>query len=315
MKYSLIMDKVSVDKTSDIIRSNPMQEVSRAEAEYRGKIAQVCDQAIRDGIYILLITGPSASGKTTSAKMIADELTARGQKVNRISLDNFYKNVEELPRWSDGYQNYEAVEGLDISCFEEMVQRLLREGHANFPIFDFTTGRRAAETINLTCDPHTFLIIEGIHALNPLIFKSVEGFSCMKIYISVHSDFVDGQGNILLCARDLRLIRRVIRDFYYRSTLAEDTFKMWDYVLRGEDLYIRPFRKYADLHINSTPNYEPYLYHDEMVRMLLACTPDSPYTPIIQRMMAASSHFFHMASELVPDSSLIQEFLKPKSWK
>ena len=79
-----------------------MQEVSRAEAEYRGKIAQVCDQAIRDGIYILLITGPSASGKTTSAKMIADELTARGQKVNRISLDNFYKNVEELPRWSDG---------------------------------------------------------------------------------------------------------------------------------------------------------------------------------------------------------------------
>ena len=143
------------------------------------------------------------------------------------------------------------MEGLDIPCFQQFVEGLFDRGHALLPVFDFTAGRRKDKQIDIQFDDHTYLIFEGIHALNPQVTDPLSSHRSMKIYISVHSDFVDNSGDILLAARDLRLCRRLLRDFYYRGTGAEETLRMWEYVLRGEDLYIRPFRKNADMHINS----------------------------------------------------------------
>ena len=249
MKYSQVMEQVRTSSIASALSSHPADAIAQVEDAYYQQISSICDMVTHDHIHLLLVTGPSASGKTTTAKKLALELHVRGKRVNRLSLDNFYKSSDELPRWEDGYQNYESVEGLDLECFERVMQTLFRDGRAQFPIFDFTAGRRAEKTFELTFDNHTYLIIEGIHALNPVLAPAFHGHRTVKTYISVHSDFVNDQGDLLMSARDLRLTRRLLRDYYYRGTAAEETLKMWDYVLRGEDLYIRPYRIYADRHV------------------------------------------------------------------
>lgn len=311
MKYSPILDQVNTVTLSEVQAANPALVVAGAEKAYHEKILAVCDSIVAQNRQMILVTGPSASGKTTSSQKIAEELRGRGKKVISVSLDNFYKDAEELPKWKDGYQNYESIEGLDLDSFDRSVSALLRDGRAEFPLFDFTSNTRSRQSLNLTFDEQTFLIFEGIHALNPEISHVVEHFANVKIYISVHSEFTDGNGKVLLTARDLRLMRRILRDFTYRGTAAEETFEMWDYVLMGEDLYIRPFRKNADIHIDSTHAYEPFLYHDDVIAALQATNPASSYRKTVERLWTAAEHFFSMDKALVPASSLLQEFIKP----
>ncbi len=308
VKYSSILDRVQIEDFCESLRSNPYPVIEKAESAYAKKIEEACDMISEDNRQIVLITGPSGSGKTTTAQKIAEGMRARGKKINSVSLDNFYKSETDLPRWQDGYQNYESIEGLDLEHFEKVVKELLHTGRAQFPIFDWATNRRAAESIDLRFDRDTILIFEGIHALNPLISEPVSTFPSMKIYISTHSEFYHGAER-LLTARDLRLTRRILRDYSYRATSADETFQMWDYVLKGEDLYIRPYRQYADLHIDSTHAYEPYLYRQGILHALdSACS--ACHLETISRLRASYQHFFNIDLSLVPKTSLIQEFIK-----
>ncbi len=133
MKYNPVLDQIGISSLAGAIASHPQTEVERAEALFHQKILEVCDFVTLNNKHMILVTGPSASGKTTSAFKIADELRARGKKVNSISLDNFYMDAKNLPKWKDGYQNYESVEGLDIAHFEETVSRLTP--HSPYLIF------------------------------------------------------------------------------------------------------------------------------------------------------------------------------------
>lgn len=310
MKYSPIRNKVNASQVAKELRENAPGLVAEAEKAYREKLIHVSETAMRDHKHIILVTGPSASGKTTSAKRIASILEENGKKVNRISLDNFYKSRDKLPRWEDGYQNYESVEGLDMVCFDQILSRLLTKGEAVFPVFNFSEGTRSDKTFTLYYDEQTYLIIEGIHALNPVLLNVLEEYPAIKVYISVHSDIVNDKGHILLGARDLRLSRRILRDFHCRSTAAEGTLKMWKYVLKGEKLYIFPFRDNADIHIDSTHMYEPFLYHDGLEEMMGSIEENSPYFPEAQRLLQASQEFFAIPESLIPQTSLIQEFLE-----
>lgn len=310
MKYSPIRAKVNAQEVGAQLRQRPEEVIAQAEAVYYEKLCGVCDAAIRDNKSIILVTGPSASGKTTSAKRIAAILQSRGKKVTRISLDNFYRNKDNLPRWEDGYQNYESVEGLDIACFDEAMSNLLTKGEAVFPIFDFSRGQRSERTFTLRFNEESFLIIEGIHALNPVLFNVLKNYSAMKVYISVHSEIVAENGELIFSARDLRLSRRILRDFHCRSTSALGTLKMWKYVLKGEELYIFPFRENADIHIDSLHAYEPFLYHDGLEEMMRAVGPDAPYYKKACRLLSANQHFFPIPGALIPASSLIQEFIQ-----
>lgn len=312
LKYNPILDQIVVPSFALEMEENPSAIVQKAEDAYHQKIQQVCDYILQEGRLMIFITGPSASGKTTTSQRIAQELTRRGKHVSSISLDNFYKCAAELPRWKDGYQNYESIEGLDLDHFNKTVSTLLKEGKAQFPIFDFSVNQRASQTIELRFDQDSLLIFEGIHALHPLISQAVEGYPCVKIYISVHSNFVDTSGQILLSARDLRLTRRILRDFTYRDTTADETFEMWEYVMMGEELYIRPYRQYADLHIDSAHLYEPYLYHDEILRALASSNHNSTYGAAIERLHHAYSYFTSISPSLIPQDSLIREFMKPE---
>lgn len=309
MKYTPEMTKIEISQVADCLKGKPQLCIEQAEQCYRQELLHVCDIAIEQQKSIILITGPSASGKTTTAKRLADAFMARGKKVNRISLDNFYFPTSRLPLWEDGYQNYESIEGLDIPCFDHVVNELLTNKTADFPIFDFTCGKRAEKTYSLSYDENTTLIIEGIHALNPRLYNTLSQYPAMKIYISVHSDFYQN-GELLLTARDLRLSRRLLRDYHYRSTSGAGTLNMWNYVIKGEDLYIRPFRQYADIHIDSTHAYEPFLYHEGLTAMLDEIASDSPYYSTARHLLDANEALFGIPYDLIPSSSLIQEFIK-----
>lgn len=309
MRYQSKIEQIDMYLLGLAAAEDAKRLVGTAEQSFHRRILEICDIVIQEERHVILVTGPSASGKTTTAQKLGDELRRRGKRVNSISLDNFYVDAHKLPKWRDGYQNYESIESLDLTHFEQKMTELLTCGKADFPIFDFSLSVRTQQTVALTFDAQTYLIIEGIHALNPLISDCVKSLASIKIYISVHSEFASG-GQTILSARDLRLMRRILRDFTHRSKTAEETFRMWEYVLMGEELYIRPFRKYADLHLDSVHSYEPYLYYSDMLRALGSAAPGSPYLETFERLKASIQPFFPIGRELIPESSLIQEFIR-----
>lgn len=308
MKFELATKKMRISTVNAEAHEHPDVLVTTSENYYKRKVSETCDFAINEGKNIILLTGPSASGKTTTAILLANALMARGKKAIRISLDNFYKDRDELPYWEDGSRNYESIEGLDLGCFSDTVNKLMTKGEANFPIFDFTEGTRSACTFNVKYDENTYVIFEGIHALNPIFKKILFTHKCLNLYVSVHADFVDDEGNIVLCARDLRLIRRILRDNTERATPPPFTMDLWGKVTLGEDLYIRPHRENADFHINSTHYYEPMVYKHAITQLLEHYSEDR-HNEKFQQLIQMISHFESIPISSIPITSLLREFI------
>jgi uridine kinase len=312
MKYSPIMEKLSLAPRLEQLRQDPQGLVAAEEEVFRQRIEAVIAQAEAQKTQIVLLSGPSSSGKTTASRMLAAGLSRDGSRSCRISLDDFYKDRQEVPTWEDGQKNFESVEGLDLEALAQCMEELFCKGKARFPIFDFATGKRSPLSRELTFDDNTCLIFEGLHALNPKLEPCLGGHPAMRLYISVHSDFVDTQGNVVLRARDLRLLRRLLRDLVRRDTNAAGTLMLWDYVLRGEELYLWPYRSLADVHINSTHGYEPFLYRSQAISMLREVGPEDMHRETIQRILEALEGLPDLDRSLVPQNSLLQEFIGVK---
>lgn len=309
MKYTEIMDKIYIDSLKQELKLNPNKLISTQEKIYDEKINNICNTAIEKNKHIILLTGPSSSGKTTTAKKITKQLENLNKKVYRISLDNFYKPGDDFPLWEDGNQNYETIEALDIDYFNEKINELMVEKKSSFPIYEFGKRIRSQRTFEVMYDKQTFLIFEGIHALNPLLSKNIDDKNTLKIYVSLHSDFVDNGDNIILPAKTLRLMRRTLRDSIYRKTDFDETFNLWKYVIKGEDLYIKPFKTSADIHINSTHSYEPFLYCHKIYNLLKDQKNHSTHKELILELLNISPNFEKLDDSLIPKTSLIQEFL------
>lgn len=309
MKYTSQMQQVRIDSLREKYDCDLPGLIAQEERRYDQKILNLCCDMVEKNARIILLTGPSASGKTTTSQKIRRNLERFQKKVYKISLDDFYKDHHLLPNWEDGNKNYESIEGLDLELFHQKMRELIVNGSAEFPLFDFPSGNRSKETFSLNFDPETYLIVEGIHALNPLIAQEIKDLPTMRLYVSVHTSFVSSAGEEILSARELRLMRRILRDHIHRDTQAAETLMLWDYVLRGEELYIQPYRRYADAHINSTHYYEPFLYKDLMGQMLSETFEREQDQKLIQHMLSGLSHFDSISKDLVPKDSLLQEFI------
>lgn len=309
MRYCGEMQRIDAARMASRLREDAAGTIAMAEQAYHDRIGDVTGQILSGHHRIVLLTGPSSSGKTTTAKLIQARLAASGKTVHRISLDNFYRPYEEMPRWNDGYVNYESIDGLDIPEFNRLVYQLKQTGYAEFPIYDFSVSKRLEETFPVTFDESTYIIFEGIHALNPkLLDGQFSEDQIFRIYVSVHSDFVSG-GEILLAARPLRLLRRILRDAVYRNTDPVKTLELWEYVRRGEEEYIKPFRRYADYHLNSTHSYEPFVYAQRAVELLGDPEAAGPYTETVRSLLDAVRRFCPVSPSLIPQDSLLQEFI------
>ncbi len=283
--------------------------IEKSEKRYKNIIASVCEKINADNDKeIVMLAGPSGSGKTTTANKIKEKLETMGHKAYTVSLDDFYKNIGEGPKNEDGSYDFESVDSLDLDLIHKCLQELITESRSELPLFDFMTGRRKKEKNLIELKKGDVIIVEGLHALNPRITDTLPHKNLFKIYISVSSRIYDGE-KIILNKRNLRFIRRMVRDFQFRNSSVEHTYSLWGAVMAGEDKYLFPFKENADMFINSIHVYEPCAFKDVATELLSTVEKTSENYESSQRLISALSRFPSIKKDDVPQSSLLREFL------
>mgnify|MGYP004558415975 FL=1 len=280
--------------------SCPEAFVEYSEKMYSARLAETLFAAFEKKI--LLISGPSASGKTTSAKKLAAAFEKLGKRAVVVSMDDFYKHRTEMPV-IDGKINAEVIESVEISLLEEKMNEFALNGKSVLPVYDFATGRRRDGANPVEGE---IMIVEGLHALNPLVRDRL-GDAAYSIYVSPHSGYFLKDGSI--DRRELRFLRRLVRDYYHRASPAERTFEMWDDVSACEDVYIRPLGKTADKMLDTTHPYEICVLKSEAEKILATVGKDSPYYAPAERLLKLLSSVTPLPLSVIPEGSLLHEFL------
>ena len=304
-------ERFDVTVLNEGVRQDPERAVARSEQFYRDQVEQVADDFLR-GLKenrVILLAGPSSSGKTTTSLNLLEALHRRGIRTVSVSLDDFFLGRDAAPLLEDGSRDLETVELLDAGHLDKCFDELFEKGECDFPIFDFSLGRRSERVNHFTVDERTAVVVEGLHALNPFIAGRNFCKKALRVYISIKTEYyVDDER--ILSTRELRLIRRIIRDYNYRGCAPEETLAMWKNVVRGENEYIRPFRLGADYWVDSFHAYEPMVYRPVLLRLLdrpeLAGGPDGK---IAAKLCGAIRYFDEMPLSRVPKDSLLREFL------
>ncbi len=258
--------------------------------------------------HIVLLSGPSGSGKTTCAKKLADELKKRDTDVVQISMDDFYLGTDKVGRLPDGSPDFESVSALDIPLIKKTMNELLTNGECIMPKYDFTKSMRSDMTKKIRLEKSSAVIIEGIHALNPVFSEGMPHESVVKLYVSVKQGIKNSE-DYVLTNRELRLIRRLVRDNSYRSVEPEHMLSMWDSVVGGEKKYIRPYRYTSDFTVNSIHIYEPCIMKKYALGLLGKIPSENPVSKQAQHLMKALEKFEDIDPDLIPLNSLIREFI------
>lgn len=288
---------------------NPIDFLIRCTEEYHKKVDAAASEIFSDkSKKIVMLAGPSSSGKTTTAKILSEDIKSLGGRAYTVSLDDFYHpHSVGYPLDENGKPDYECVEALDIELLHAKLGELVQTGKSNLPVFDFKSGERINNAKTIELRENDVIIVEGLHALNPVITDTLSEENLYKIYVSVSSRVYNEKGEVLLSKRDLRFIRRTVRDFSFRSTPVERTFEIWQSVTRGEDKYLFPFEDRADVKINSFHPCEPCVFAQRAIR-LLRDVENKEYKEKAQRLINTLSLFEKTDYSLLPADSLLREF-------
>ncbi len=289
---------------------NPNDFINECEDKYRKTIDEIVKRIIsEDGREIVMLAGPSSAGKTTTAGKIKEALLKNGVKTYVLSLDDFYLNREDIPYLPDGTQDYETVYALDLERLEKDLNALLRGEMVRTPVFDFTTGKRSETEFNdIILGSEDVVIIEGLHALNPVITDKIQG-KLLKIYINVSTRIYDKDENVVINKRAFRFIRRMVRDYKFRDSTVENTCKLWKNVTKGEDEYLFPYRDNADIKADTIHLYEPCVMKHQALKMISESDVPDEYKENIHNIVKALEQFNDIEENMVPENSLLREFL------
>lgn len=295
---------------NDLAANDPAELVRRSETRFDNILNDITARiAGDDGREIVMLAGPSASGKTTTANKIAQKCIARGIQTYVVSLDDFYLDRDKIPRDESGKPDFETVYALDLPKFSETIRLLLSGAATDLPIFDFTTGKRSEEVRTVTLGEQDAVVVEGLHALNPLITDALPQKNLLKIYISVSSRIYNEKGKIILNKRNLRFLRRMTRDYLFRASSVENTYNLWESVRNGEDKYLFPYRDCADVKINSVHLSAPCVFRDTCLAMLENADLSGEQKKDAEELAAALRLFVPISPSLIPETSLLREFL------
>lgn len=295
---------------NDAVKNSPHELVRQMEAQYKKRVDEIADfvMSVGKGRKLVMMAGPSGSGKTTTANMIVNRVQAAGAGAVCISLDEFFKGEGKAPLLPNGIYDYESVDALDIPLMQECLAQLLTEGRCMMPHFDFAAKRPAPQRMLLEVGENDVIIVEGIHALNPVVTDCLPDDRMVKIYISVKQGIMEGDYEVI-SAHDIRFLRRLVRDYQFRSSLPDRTFSMWPQVERGERLYIEPYKRMATVTINSIHIYEVNVIAETAIRLLKKIDPSSPYDKKAKAYINQLKLFNPLDSALVPKDSLLREFI------
>ncbi len=311
-RWESILGVENVGTLNDIVVSEKIHDLLRVnEALHEKKIANIADMITSElpKKRIVLVAGPSSSGKTTFSQRLSIQLRVNGLRPIIISLDDYFVDREHTPKDENGDYDFEAFEALDIKLFNEHLLALLNGEPVNIPIFNFHTGnRKKDEWRRITIDADHPLIIEGIHGLNPNLISSVPEEYRFKIYISPMAALnIDNHNRIP--TTDIRLLRRTVRDFQFRGSSALNSIERWPSVRRGEEKNIMPYQNEADIMFNSSLMYELGVLKPLAETLLSQITADYPEYSEARRLIEFLSYFLPIDSNEIPFNSILREFI------
>lgn len=303
--------RLSVQWLNGMALSSPERLVSISEHIYNRQIEKTASEILseRERFSILLVSGPSASTKTTTAAKLSHTLRQNGVPSAVISLDNFFLNRADLPVLPDGSVDYESIRTLDLTLLSRCFGELLAKGFSDFPVFDFKAGKRSGRTERIEAPPGGIVLVEGIHALNPAILRDHDAARFRRLYISPNSYYFLGE-ELVLGVRDLRLIRRLVRDYFHRASSVNSTLDMWTNVVKNESANILPYREEADYVLDSVILYEPNIYEACLNKVLCGSGVSEVYRPKIEALRGALEQFVPLDMGYVPADTVLREFLE-----
>ncbi|MDR2683837.1 MAG: nucleoside kinase [Prevotellaceae bacterium] len=285
-----------------------------AEALHEKKIAQIADEIRQRQSKIVLISGPSSSGKTTFSKRLSIQLMAAGIRPIVLSMDNYFVNRVDTPLDEYGKYDFESLHAVDLELFNKQLKQLFNGEKVEVPFYNFEDGKRYFKGNFLQLKEDNVLLIEGIHALNPAISRSVSDGAVFKIYVSCLTTISLDNHN-WISTTDTRLLRRIVRDYKFRNYSALDTLRMWASVRRGEDKWIFPYQEFADVMFNSALIFELDVLRKHAEPILEEVPQyDEAYTET-HRLLKFLKYFKPILDIEIPPTSLLREFLGGSSFR
>ena len=310
-EWSRILEVEDVGALNDCIAKGTIQELIHvSEALHAKRIANIAEEISRrrDQVKLVLIAGPSSSGKTTFARKLSIQLRAEGMRPHMISVDNYFVDRDCTPLDQYGKPNFECLEAIDTKQFNEDIVRLMGGEAVEIPYYNFKTGKRDYRGNVFTMGPQDVLVVEGIHGLNEKLSEMIPRDSKFKIYISALT-LINIDDHNRIPTTDGRLLRRMVRDNLYRGASAAATISMWPSVRRGEESNIFPFQEEADVMFNSAHIYELAVLKQYAEPLLFDIGRYEPEYGEARRLIKFLDYFLGVSSEMVPSNSIIREFI------
>lgn len=319
LEFNNIIGVRNIGELNEAILSHKSSElINVAEALHAKKISSIADEITKrykeGGARIVLVAGPSSSGKTTTAQRLGIYLLTNLLKPVTISLDNYFINREDTPLDENGEKDYEHIEALDLETFNNHLNLLLNGNEVELPYYNFEMGRRTYRGDRIRLGHDGILLIEGIHGLNPRLTQSIPEEMKFRVYVSALTTLSIDDHN-WIPTTDNRLLRRIIRDHKYRGTSAKETISRWPSVRRGEEKWIFPFQENADAMFNSSLLFELAVMKEYGESLLKNVPADCIEYAEAYRLRKFLNYFESIPDNLIPPTSLLREFLGGSSLK
>lgn len=292
----------------DLAARSPEAFVAVCETRYHDRLDRVVQTALDREVQIIMLTGPSAAGKTTTAHKLAERIAARGVRSAVMSLDDFFVGEGRYPKQADGRDDYECVEALDLPLLRACLRSLAETGVCEAPVFSFLTQRPTGETRTIDARGGV-AIVEGLHAFNPALqVDALPQGTALHLYAGLREEYAAPDGSRVLATRDIRLARRLTRDFLFRGHGADFTLSLWPHVCASEDKYIKAFKSRADLVIDTSFSYEVCLWEHYTQQMHA-----TDHARRLRELCGRFSGFRPLPGTVVPADSMLREFIGQKT--
>ena len=308
--WSRILNVADIGGLNEQISAGKLRElIYTSEALHAKHISNIAQEiSARPHVKLVLVAGPSSSGKTTFSRKLCIQLRAEGMRPHLISVDNYFKNRDETPLDEEGAPNFESMDALDTEQFQKDLLKLFAGERVQMPYYNFKLGKREYRGQEMQFGPSDVLIVEGIHCLNEKLTASIPKEEKYKIYISALTQLGIDEHN-RIPTTDGRLLRRLVRDHQFRGTSASETISMWESVRRGEDQNIFPFQEQADVMFNSALPSEMAILKQFAEPLLFRISHGTAEYAEARRLIKFLDYFQGVSSEEVPQTSILREFI------
>ena len=307
---AILSDAFETEAINKGISSAFSEMIEKTEAEIERKGDETAEAIFEKGdkLKIVLVSGRSASGKTTFTKKVCKKLCEMGREAKHIAVDDFLLGFGYMPLNEDGTFDMESIAGLDTALANETFRLLLTEGKADFPTFDFPNQRRGEKWNRVELGKNGIVMIEGIHSLNPLLTENLPEEGILRMFIEPKKGYRK-DGKYVLSPEEVRLMRRITRDELFRGWSAEKTLVQWKSVLAGEKIYIEPYIDSAEIKVDSSMDFEPAVFVDILSEMLSKIREDSLFYGMAKDFSEKLSCFNKISPDFLPKDSLLREFV------